>query len=123
MVLFPDFNADFYEGNETSVILIRNKCHISVHTGNICSDFQGAWTSRIRLERKNKYFLVWTSHSVNNYSIAEKVWFFAAGWTLQSHNEKSYSILIGDCELIRDLRANSLIWGKRWTCHLDWQLI
>ena len=42
---------------------------ISVHTGSICSDIQGAWTSHsvrsIRLECQNKYFLVWTSTSVN----------------------------------------------------------
>ena len=41
---------------------------ISVHTGNICSDIQGALTLlrsvHIRLECQNKHFLVWTSSSV-----------------------------------------------------------
>ena len=46
---------------------------ILVHTGNICSDVQGAWTHcvrSIRLERQNKYFLVWTSRSVNKSIIS-----------------------------------------------------
>ena len=44
---------------------------ILVHTGNICSDVHGAWTSC--LERLNKYFLVWTSRSVNKSILRMKV--------------------------------------------------
>ena len=38
---------------------------MSVHTGCICYDVQGAWVSGIGLERRKKYFLVWTLRLLN----------------------------------------------------------
>ena len=46
-----------YLGRYTIKLLLTES---SDHTGNICSDTEGAWT-----ERKNKYFLIWTSCLVN----------------------------------------------------------
>ena len=56
---------------------------ISVHTGNICSDifseiFVPHCVRSIRLECQNKYFLVWTSSSVNKSIICVEYSFYVS---------------------------------------------
>ena len=63
--LQQEFQRQILGPSAPDLLIWKYPLGISVHTGNICSDIQGACVRSIRLECHDKYFLVWTSSSIN----------------------------------------------------------